>query len=127
MSTTEVSGPEDGLPPADTRVSGDSEFQPPSSSAASTSTIDSTQKITLVETHVAQDTWSQDTQTDLLNIEEFKEKQARAKHWSNMKQDLKSFVARVRSETTSRKFELEVKSIGPTTMRNECTSGIREL
>jgi len=126
MSTTEESGPEDGVPPANTRVSGDSEFQPPSSSAASTSTIDSTQKITLVETHVAQDRWSQDTETHLLNTEGFKEKE-RAKHWSNMKQDLKSLVARVRSETTSRKFELEVKCIGPTSMRNECISGIREL
>jgi hypothetical protein len=86
--------------------------QCPSTSAASTETVDSSQKITIVETLPSQDNWGLDTETDLLNIEEFKEKTARAKHWKEFKNNLKAYVASVQSDAVSRKFEIEIKVIG---------------
>jgi hypothetical protein len=86
--------------------------QCPSTSATSTETIDSSQKITIVETLPLQDNWGLDTEIDLLDIEEFKEKTARAKHWKEFKNDLKAYVASVRSDAVSKKFEVEIKVIG---------------
>ena len=59
-----------------------------------------------------QDTWSEDTEIDLLNINEFKEKCARAKHWKDFKTELKKYVAKMKSDTISKKFEIEIKVIG---------------
>jgi hypothetical protein len=86
--------------------------QCPSTSATSTETIDSSQKFTIVETLPPQDNWGLDTETDLLDIEEFKEKTARAKRWREFKNDLKAYVASVRSDAVSKKFEIEIKVIG---------------
>ena len=86
--------------------------QCPSTSAASTETVDSSQKITIVEAPPLQDNWGLDTETDLLDIEEFKEKTVRAKHWKEFKNDLKAYVASVRSDAVSKKFEIEIKVIG---------------
>jgi hypothetical protein len=61
---------------------------------------------------VAQDTWSADTESDLLNIEEFKEKSACARHWKEFKMGLKEYVAHARSESVAKKFEIEIKNIG---------------
>ena len=91
---------------------GRSTSQCPSTSATSTETVDSSQKITIVETPPPQDNWGLDTEIDLLDIEEFKEKTARAKHWKEFKNDLKAYVASVRSDAVSKKFEVEVKVIG---------------
>ena len=52
------------------------------------------------------------TESDLMNIDEFKEKMARAKLWRGVKMDLKAYVAKVRDEGVSRKFEVEIKVIG---------------
>src|ERR1700685_618084 len=84
----------------------------PTRSSASTHTVDSSQKITLMEHVVAQDTWSANTQSDLLNIDEFKEKTACAKHWKDFKNGLKEYVAQVRSDSVAKKFEIEIKNIG---------------
>ena len=63
--------------------------------------------------HVApQDTWSADTQSDLLNIEEFKERTTCSKHWKDFKMGLKEYVTHVRSESVAKKFEIEIKNIG---------------
>ena len=82
------------------------------SNSTSTHTIDSAQKITLLEPIIQQDTWRADTETDLLNIDEFKEKCARAKHWKDFKKDLKKHVAKMKSDAISKKFEMEIKVIG---------------
>jgi len=66
----------------------------------------------LIEHVVPQDTWSADTQSDLLNIDEFKEKSACAKHWKDFKNGLKEYVAQVRSDSVAKKFEIEIKNIG---------------
>jgi hypothetical protein len=86
--------------------------QCPSTSAASTETADSSQKITILEIPPSQDNWGLDTESDLLDIEEFKEKTIRAKHWKEFKNDLKAYVASVRSDAVSKKFEIEIKVIG---------------
>ena len=56
--------------------------------------------------------WLISTETDLLNIEEFKERMARARHWRERKIELRGLVAKLRSEGISRKFEIEIKGIG---------------
>lgn len=74
--------------------------------------MDSAQKITSIEPAIQQDTWSADTETDLLNIEEFKLKSAQAKHWKKFKNDLKKHVAKMKGDVISKKFEIEIKVIG---------------
>ena len=83
----------------------------PSSSSASTHTVDSSKKLTLLDQAI-QDDWTTSTESDLLNIEEFKERMARAKLWRDVKKELKAYVAKVKSENISRKFEVEIKVIG---------------
>jgi len=101
--------------------------QPVSSSAASTTTIDSSQKISLLESPVTHDRWSTETQHQLLNIGVFKEQQSQAKHWRELKKDLKILVSKIRSQEISHKFELEVKIIGPTNAGQECIPGLEKL
>lgn len=78
---------------------------------ASTQTIDS-QKAGSQDKALQKDTWRADTETDLLNIEEYKLKCARAKHWKDFKNDLKKYVAKDRNEAAARKFEIDIKFIG---------------
>ena len=61
---------------------------------------------------MTKDTWSADTQSDLLNIDEFKEKSACAKYWRDFKNELKEYVAQVKSVSVAKKFEIEIKNIG---------------
>ena|SRR5947207_8928103 len=84
----------------------------PSDSTGSTHNIDSAQQITLIETIIEQDTWGADIEIELLNIDEFKQKSARAKHWKEVKQGLKKYVAKKKSDAISKKFEMEIKVIG---------------
>jgi hypothetical protein len=120
MSSQPTSSQEDELPTRRSRRRSDSQ---PSTSAASTDTIDSTQKVSHLESLLIHDTWSTETQKQLLNIEELKEQQAQAKHWRTLKHDLKTLVSRLRNEAVSRKFELEVKAIGPLNVGQECIPG----
>src|SRR5271168_4256069 len=48
--------------------------------------------------------WSADTETALRNVEEFKAKVAGAQHWREFKNDLKKYVALVKSDAAARKF-----------------------
>jgi hypothetical protein len=66
----------------------------------------------LIDPPVSQDSWSADTQSDLLNIAEFKEKSACVKHWKECKMELKRYVAQVKNDAVAKKFELQVKAIG---------------
>lgn len=61
---------------------------------------------------VISEDWLTSTESDLLNIDEFKERMARAKHWRERKIELRGLVARLRSEGISRKFEIDIKGIG---------------
>ena len=79
-----------------------------SNSTNGTRTIDSSHKITLTEPLIQKDTWSADTQTALLNLDEYKA----AKHWKELKNDLKKYVAKMKSDAISKKFEIDIKIIG---------------
>jgi hypothetical protein len=84
----------------------------PPNSTASTPITDASPKITLTDPIVQQDTWSADTETDLLNIEDFKVKRAQAKHWKELKTDLKGYMAKMKSDAISKKFEKAIKDLG---------------
>src|SRR5438046_7818363 len=75
-----------------------------SNSTNGTRTIDSSHKITLTEPLIQKDTWSADTQTALLNLDEYKA----AKHWKELKNDLKKYVAKMKSDAISKKFEIDI-------------------
>jgi hypothetical protein len=78
----------------------------------STSTIDSTTKVTILDPAITQISWCADIESDLLNVEEFKIKSAQAKHWKTYKNELKKYVAYIRNDAVAKKFELDIKVIG---------------
>ena len=77
----------------------------------SASTIDSGRKVTN-DSSISQTSWCNGVEADLLNVEEFKAKSARAKYWKSLKNDLKRHVACVKGDTIARKFKINITFIG---------------
>jgi len=56
--------------------------------------------------------WVSDTENALANPEEYKAKLAGQQHWRECKNELKRYLAMVKSDAVARKFEIDIKVIG---------------
>jgi len=56
--------------------------------------------------------WVTDTENALANPEEYKAKIAGQQHWRERKNELKRYLAIVKSDAVARKFEIDIKVIG---------------